>query len=219
MRSVEAILAMVMRVPDMVKREILLQQASQVLGVSISALRSKLQEQSVPKQRVVSFDKQEEKGEHETIQEQILALSVNSVLQGQALEVPTDTYAYFAPRCTAVIKALASVRATYTGQECFEQLLAACSDADRDWIISLTMKYSGTLQQQEFLSLVGKKVVQQGWKEQVSTIRSKLEAASQQGDTAQVQKLVQAFARLKQQMQQKGLIWQKNSRRVRTSSK
>lgn len=214
MRSAQAILAIIVRISDMVKREILLQEASKALRVPVDALRSALPGAAPAAKKVPAMQREQQseakEDEQKTLQSQVVALSINSVLQREQLIVPAEAYEYFSEQSVRILTVRAAVtEKNGTGtQECFEAILAECSAEDRDWIIERTMRYSGSASVEEFMTLVNK-VVQQSWKEQVGRMRDEIAQASQKGDSARVQKLVHAFAKLKQQMQQKGLIWQK----------
>lgn len=213
MKAVGSILDIISRLSDVVKREVLLQQASEALGVPVDVLRLQVKEKgAAPQLQAVKqpSHKKDDEAEGQRLQAQIVALSINSVLQDEQLVVPEEVYPYLAAGYVRILKALATVRSSQTGQACFDALLATVGEKEREWIMSRTMKYSGTVGIQEFASLVGK-VVQSEWKEMVGRIRGAIEHASQQGDVAKVQELLASFAELKKQMQEKGLMqWQKH---------
>lgn len=207
MKAVAAILDIISKLSDVVKREILLQQASGVLGVPVEALRTQVQEKGgTPTQQVKKVpEKKGDEVEGQRLQAQIVALSINSVLHDEYLMVQEEVYPYLAAGYVRILKALEGVRTQHQGQACFDALLAAVGEKEREWIMSRTMQYSGVVSTQEFAGLVGK-VVQSEWKEMVGRIRGAIEQASQQGDAAKVQELLTSFAQLKEQMQEKGLI-------------
>lgn len=209
MRAVDAILAIIIRVPDMVKRELLLQLASKAMRVPVEALRSNLAAQQQPSERkkvMMQEEKKEAKlSEHERQGLQVVALSANSLLHSERIMVPVEAREFFPKAQQSLLTVIDTVKT-------FEELLSAVNDAQRDVLLAATTQYSGQVSEEEFFSLISK-LVQQGWKEKVQVIRQQLEQARHDGDTEKTTQLVQQFAQLKQSMQQKGLIWQKKQQK------
>ncbi len=217
MRIVDDVLEVIAKLADVVKREILLQQLSSCSSLPLAALRVKLQdsvrgsaekEASVTRQ-VVTPVAVEQGAHHDALEEQLIAIIVNSLMHEIIHRIPDDIVALLSHRAQLVCRVLAKQALRYTGRELFDAVITELPQADRHWVLKITTVHGGAVSEHEFAALLGK-VMQSRWKDLVSQIRHDIAEASSAGDAEKVEELLSTFAHWKEHMQQKGhMLWQK----------
>jgi hypothetical protein len=143
------------------------------------------------------------------IEEQLLAVMVNSVTHESVHRIPDDIVSLLSTRAQKLCALFAKHAQAHAGRELFEVVSAELSAEHRQWLLEATMVHGGVVSEHEFAALVGK-VVQSRWKDMVVQIRHDIAQASSAGDTEKVEELLGTFAHWKEHMQQKGhMLWQK----------
>ena len=216
MRIIDDVLEVIAKLSDVVKREILLQQLSSSSSLPLAALRLKLHEyvrMTTEKEsgtRVpVAPTQAEPSSAYDVVEEQLLAVMVNSVTHESVHRIPDDIVSLLSTRAQKLCALFAKHAQTHSGRELFEAVSADLSAEHRQWLLEATMVHGGVVSEHEFAALVGK-VVQSRWKDMVVQIRHDIAQASSAGDTEKVEELLGTFAHWKEHMQQKGhMLWQK----------
>ncbi len=217
MRIIDDVLEVIAKLSDVVKREILLQQLSSSSSLPLAALRLKLHEyvrattEKESGARGVSATPAaaEQSSGYDMVEEQLLAVMVNSVMHESVHRIPDDIVSLLSKRAQTVCGLLTKYSVQTSGRALFEAVCGALSDEHRQWLLEATTVHGGVVSEHEFASLVGK-VVQSRWKDMVVQIRHDIAQASSAGDTEKVEELLSTFAHWKEHMQQKGhMLWQK----------
>ncbi|MDQ5890283.1 MAG: primase [Candidatus Dependentiae bacterium] len=216
MRIIEDVLEVIAKISDVVKREVLLQQLSYAVDLPLTALRMKLHEHvrsqvgADTASRPVQISSEEAaSNDYEALDAQIVAISLNSYVQGTPHHLPDDVVAMLPHRVRLVHEIMVAQQQTKTGAALIDAVLAQVSSDHRQWLTAALTFHGGAVNEQEFAALINK-VVQQRWKEIVGQIRHDIAQASASGDTEKVEELLSTFAQWKEQIQQKGhMLWQK----------
>jgi len=213
MRIIDEVLEVIAKISDVVKRDVLLQQLSHAVSVPLAALRIKLQQYAevgaTAQARVPAPVTAEIALDHEALDAQLIAISLNSFIQQTPLKIPSEIVAMLPLRARLVHDRLESERGRKEGVLLVDRVLAQLSDEHRQWLSAALSFHAGQVSEQEFAALINK-VVQQRWKEMVGQMRHDIAQASAEGNTEKVEELLSSFAQWKEHIQQKGhMLWQK----------
>jgi len=209
--AVEKILNLVARFDDLIKKELLLQQASEVLQVSIDALRGqlvKLQKPHVLRGDSYKVEQEEVVDERVALEERIVSACLHSLSSEKRHNVPEAVQDCFSDQAVRLFTCINKVCEGKDTEQAFNGILNGLSSDDRDWVIRIYMRYDAKLGKKEFTFLIGK-MIQHNWKDVVKKMRAALQQASSDGDSERIQALLHTFTQLKQGMQRKGFLYEK----------
>jgi len=220
MRIIEDIIEVMVRVTDMVKREILLQQLSGAVGIPLGVLRLRLQEQAgvlfgeqggQRSSSVGALHQEPMAGpEHDSVEAQVIGAYVHGLQHGVPLTVPEEVRLVMsdrARRCLAVAEEVA--RLGGDAALFVDAFLQRSAADDVAWLSALLITHGKAPADGAFAMLL-QRLLQHSWKEEVGLVRARLTEAAAQGDQDTVEKLLLTFTQLKEKIQKRGsVLWQK----------
>ena len=208
MYAVEEILGLVSRIDDVVKREILLQDASTAMKVPLAALRTKLRGEEEPRRAVptsaAAGNVEVRETADEALEAQLIAACIAQATDENGFRMPVAVHEHLSKRSVVVLQALSEVAEI---SDAAAHLAAVQEKLPADlqvWLVKITMHYGGTVSTAECAQLLAR-VLRHAWKEVVQKMRTQLQEASAQGDNDKVAELLRIFSQLKEGMQHKGM--------------
>ncbi|MGD1997813.1 MAG: DNA primase [Candidatus Dependentiae bacterium] len=220
MEAVEEILSLVARIDDVVKRDILLQEASRAMSLPLEALRTKLagdasalvqsarhprvSEDPVPSSPAAAAASKKQTTD-QNLEDQLIAACILQAREENGFRVPAAAQKHLSARSVQVLQALEQVPPGDSEAAHLAALQDALPKDLHEWLIQSTMHYGGTVSTTECAQLLAR-VLQHAWKEVVQKMRTEIQEASARGDNDKVAELLRVFSQLKEGMQHKGMI-------------
>ena len=216
------IIGVVARIDDLLKRDLLLQQASSAMQIPFESLKALLANYKSEKR---ASDDEVSPGKSQvnpdfSLEEKIVGLVINSMTREKALSVDSDLLPYFSPQVRTILqKSEAFVAAKGDATEersSFDSYLAHFGDEkERSWIIQRSFSGGGVFVESggfdnENPEVLFEKLLfrfrKRNWKKIVSDIKQEIFQAKQNNDKERVAFLLSSFSSLKKEMKQRGLI-------------
>lgn len=206
------ILKLISKIRDGLKRELLIKQASIVMGLPVSSIKTLVFEEvskrirsnkTVVISRIPNLSKVDLVP---ALEEQIFSVIINSLQLSEDLSIPEDLIEYFSDYIQILLKKLHIFRKENGNvPRKFNRFIESLNESDKDWVISCSLKFNQKFSEQmfnELLMLFAKK----NWKQIVQDIKLKMKKAQLENNKERVQKLFTLFTQLKNGIKTKGLI-------------
>ena len=208
LKAAHNVVAMVATQSDALKRDFLLQQASDAMQVPLESLRAMASKERVP--TVVDDEETEAdvtggmKSFATPLEERILAAVINTEEGEEHHRFDQEQASGLSPDAQLVFKTWTGIQGSQTAGERFERLLAGLPEEMRPWIMQISTRYD-KLSDAEFQQLLAR-FSRKRWKQAVQTVKLEIMKAKQSQDTERLQTLIEEFTRLKQALQEEGHV-------------
>jgi DNA primase len=205
---------------DSFKQELLLQQAASVMQVPFSMLKKQMRACSAKiifngksrasDQKEKSIEDGNTKSEEKSVpllEERIFSAIINSINKAERLFIEPGLVPYFSEYIQFLLQKLevCNKEGGFSSCKCFDILLSSLDESDKNWVIRCSLKFDPVVSKDLFEQLIFH-FCKQNWKNIVQDMKLRLQKAKQQGDDKKLEELFVLFSKLKNGIQDRGLI-------------
>ena len=220
------IVEVISKLADPFKEDILLQQASLSMQVPFDSIKSLLtsfkraarygaKSYGAVNEEAVSADQDSQNDqlvepealkEEKVIEQKLFSAIINNIHYDPLIVAYEKEVAhYFSPETKKLLDHYIACRNEVGPEEAFNKFLTSLDDTSKIRIMRWSVKYEDGLTPELFEQFVGH-FRKEYWKKAVFIIKADIVKARQENDTEKVKALLEEFARVKQDMQSKGLV-------------
>ena len=217
------VVQIIIKQDDSFKQELLLQKASSVMQISFSVLKKYMMQQK--NEMIFSKDNGKSKTVDSTginiknieknmetnsnvslLEERIFSAIINSVDKKDRFYIETSLILYFSEYIQFLYQKLDNfIKKVNCESKYFDLFINDLSDFDKNWVVRCSLKFEQNVSKDLFDQLIFL-FCKQNWKQIVRDIRLKLSDAKQQNNREKIKELFILFSKLKNGIQDRGLI-------------
>lgn len=206
------ILNLISKISDALKRELLMKQASIVMGLPVSSIKTLVFEEvskKIDSREPIAVSGKTNLAKLDLVpplEEQIFSVIINSLQLPEYLFIPEDLVEYFSDYVQVLLKKLhVFLKKNENVSGKFNLFVESLNELDKDWVVACSLKFDQKTSEQTFdelLMLFAKK----NWKQIVQDVKLKMKKAQFDKDEERVKKLFTLFTQLKNGIKTRGLI-------------
>lgn len=218
----DKMLQLLAKISDPLKQDLLLQQASSITNIPFSSLKESLRrlaakmngknadhyiKNSSPSDDTAIIDASEY-SEVSLLEEKIISVILTTNLQAndRKLEIEPELVSYFSEHTQAILNKLTAFQATaQANKNRFGSFLEVLTEAEKTWVIKASLLFDEDVCPEVFNQLIFR-FCKYNWKHIVRDIKTQMLIATEEKNTDRLNELFHLFSKLKQGIQNRGLI-------------
>lgn len=222
LQLIDKILQLLAKINNPLKQDLLVQQASCITSIPFSSLKESLkrittkhQGKTVEHQPLAGDlpknsekNAQTEYNEIALLEEKIISVILTTNLQAndKKLEIEPELVSYFSEQAQAILHKFCTFQAlTHTNNNLFGAFLETLDDAEKAWVIKASLLFDEDVCPEVFNQLIFR-FCKYNWKNIVRDIKAQMLTATEEKNTNRLNELFHLFSKLKQGIQNRGLI-------------